>query len=241
MKAVVYAGTRNLYPDMETAAKSLLKHTKVDRIYFLIEDDEFPGAERLPDIIRTVNVGHQEFFPETCVNIHTGFTYMSLMRVCYSKLFPELDKILQLDVDTIVADDLSALWEMDRDGTWLAATYEERSHFRPYGPKYYNVGVAIFNLAQIRKDGADDMAIRMLNEEEVPYIDQDAWNKLGIAADKIVELPIRYNESIVTGKTETPAIVHFAGYRNWQTTGTMFRKEYLDAYRRKTWEEILHG
>lgn len=42
MKAAVYCGTRNLYRQMITAAKSLLIHSDVDKIYFLIEDDDFP-------------------------------------------------------------------------------------------------------------------------------------------------------------------------------------------------------
>ena len=33
-KIVVYAGTRNVYGNMVTAAKSLLCHTRVDRVWF---------------------------------------------------------------------------------------------------------------------------------------------------------------------------------------------------------------
>ena len=44
MKAAVYSGTRNLYPDMVTAAKTLVKYSSVDKIYFLTEDDRFPAV-----------------------------------------------------------------------------------------------------------------------------------------------------------------------------------------------------
>ena len=100
MKAAVYSGSRNLYPHMVTAAKSLIANSPVERVYFLIEDGLFPF--QVPDIIETVDVSKQKFFPSTCANIKTGYTYMSLMRVTYSKLFPDLDRILQLDVDTVV-------------------------------------------------------------------------------------------------------------------------------------------
>ena len=53
-KIVAYCGTRNIYPDMEVAAKSLLYNTPVDRIHFLIEDDSFPT--KLPDIFTVQNV-----------------------------------------------------------------------------------------------------------------------------------------------------------------------------------------
>jgi hypothetical protein len=61
MRTAVYCATRNLYGDMETAAKSLLKNTpSVERVWFLIEDDEFPRP--LPDCIRVKNVSGQTWF-----------------------------------------------------------------------------------------------------------------------------------------------------------------------------------
>lgn len=59
MKVAAYAGTRNLYPDMVTAAKSLTKNSSVDIIYFLIEDSVFP--EKLPDHIKCIDVSDQKF------------------------------------------------------------------------------------------------------------------------------------------------------------------------------------
>ena len=237
MKVAVYSGTRNLYPDMVTAAKSLLFHHGADRVIFMIEDQKFP--EYLPPQIETVDVSGQRFFPKTGANFKTSFTYMSLLRVCYTKLFPELDKVLQLDVDTLVLDDINPLWEIDLKGKWFAAVQEDYSKYKPYGPKYYNIGVALFNLDQIRKDGADEKLIDFLNRQECPYIDQDAWNRFGIGRD--VQLPSRFNESIVTGFSEEPAITHFAGYKNWQTNAKAARREYLKHYREMTWEEVLDG
>lgn len=42
MKTAVYTGTKNLYPHMIPAIKSLLFNSDVDIIYLLIEDDVFP-------------------------------------------------------------------------------------------------------------------------------------------------------------------------------------------------------
>ena len=46
MKAAVYAGTRNVYEDMIPSMKSLLIHSDVNKVYFLIEDN------RIDDIIK---------------------------------------------------------------------------------------------------------------------------------------------------------------------------------------------
>lgn len=236
MKAAVYSGTRNLYPSMVTAAKSLLRNSSVEKIYFLIEDDEFP--EWLPPQIETINVSGQKFFPKSGINFQTHFTYMSLLRVCYTKLFPDLGRILQLDVDTVVVDNIDPLWDTDLDNAWFAAVLEDYSSYKPYGPKYYNIGVAMFNLDKIRNDKADDRLIKFLNKTRAKYIDQDAWNRFGIGKD--VTLPVRYNECIVTGYTDSPAIIHFAGYKEWATNPKVCRREYLKHYRDMTWEEVLH-
>ena len=241
MRAAVYSGTRNLYPDMVTAAKSLIANSNVEKVYFLIEDDTFP--EKLPPMIETINVSGQEWFTSDGANFRTSFTYMSLLRVCYTKLLPkEVDRVLQLDVDTIVTDDISELWDIDMTGKWFAAVLEENSKYKPYSAKYYNIGVAMFNLEQIRKDEIDDKLIKRLNSTHMPYIDQDAWNwaiahKLG----KDMTLPSRFNESFVTEYSDAPAIVHFAGFKNWQTSTRAPRREYIKKYRGMTWKEATRG
>lgn len=237
MRTAVYSGTRNLYSDMVTAAKSLLYHDGADKVWFLIEDNDFP--EYLPSQIETLNVSGQGFFQKEGANFRTCFTYMSLLRVCYTKLFPDLDMILQLDVDTVVLDRLDEIWNQNMKGKWFAAVEEYHSTYKPYGPTYYNIGVALFNLAQIRKDQADERCIKFLNQVEVPYIDQDAWNRFGIGRD--VKLPVRYNESVVTSYTENPAIIHFAGYKNWKTNDRAARREYLKRYREMSWKEVMKG
>lgn len=236
MRAAVYSGTRNLYPAMVTAAKSLIHNSSVEKVYFLIEDDKFPAE--LPPVIETVNISGQGFFPKNGVNFKTNFTYMSLLRVCYTKLFPDLDRVLQLDVDTVVVDNIDELWDIDLDGKYFAAVEEKLSTYKPYGRKYYNIGVAMFNLELTRNTEMDERLISFLNTVKVPYIDQDAWNRYGIGRE--VALPVRYNESFVTGYTESPAIVHFAGFRDWENNPRVCRREYLKQFREMDWKEALH-
>ena len=74
MKAAVYCGTRNLYADMVTAAKSLLHNTDVDKVYFLIEDDIF--THELPPQIETINVSDQTYFSKDSPNYNKwGFEF----------------------------------------------------------------------------------------------------------------------------------------------------------------------
>ena len=56
MRAAAYSGTKNVYEDMLIAAKSLLEHSNVEEIYFLIEDDTFPYD--LPPEIKCINISN---------------------------------------------------------------------------------------------------------------------------------------------------------------------------------------
>ena len=56
MRAAVYAGTRNIYENMIPSMKSLLIHSNVEKIYFLIEDDKFPYE--LPPEVECINVSN---------------------------------------------------------------------------------------------------------------------------------------------------------------------------------------
>lgn len=237
---VVYSGTRNLYPYMAAAIKSLLAHNKVETVYLLIEDDEFPYKP--PKCCKCINVSNQTYFPSTGVNFTSPFTYFCLLRVCYAELLPDEDKIIQLDVDTIVNDSIEPIWDIDLTRKWFAMCPEYKSSYRPFGKdkKYYNAGVAVFNLAQIRKDNIMPTLVEYLNTVYSRCMDQEAWNYFG-AESKAVDLPIRYNECFATGRTDNPAIVHYAGVKNWTRNRTMFRHEYLDKYIDRSQRYMIHS
>lgn len=238
MRAAIYSGTRNLYPHMVVAAKSLIANSGVEKVYFLIEDDKFP--DKLPPLIETKNVSGQTWFPKDGPNMKSQFSYMALVRACYCKLLPEnLDTVLQLDVDTIVVDNVNKLLDMKMGRKWFAACDEPNNNYwRPFGNKYYNVGVAMFNLKAIRRCGVDDTIIKFLNEEETPFVEQDGWNKFS-TAQEVIDLDTRYNESVPTGYTDNPAVVHWAGFKNWWDDPKAPRREYYRKYKNMTWEEVF--
>ena len=228
-KAVVYAGTRNLYKEMVNAAKSLLRYNPNFQVYFLIEDDKFPIP--IPDCIETINVSKQQWIRENSPNYGNHWSYMVLLRPAYTKIFPEYDKILSLDVDTVVMEDISCLWDIDMEGKYIAAVPEYM--VRHNIPNYFNMGVSFHHLAEIRKDGLDDKIIDLLNKGFYQYPEQDVMNDL--MRWKKVILPTRYNDSFCCGTSNNPAIVHLAGGLKSRNP----RKHLQDDYAAVPWEDIL--
>ena len=241
-KHVVYAGTRNLYEQMVWAVKSLLCHTPIDTVWLLIEDDEFPYE--MPGCVKTLNVKDfvERTFPPGSRNADTHFTRMVLARACYCELLPEVDQVLSLDVDTVVLDDISPLWEIDLDGKWFAACHETLSGYDPYGSGHYqNVGVCMFNLVQMRADDAQRQLVEMINTKKLWCVEQDALNILGQKRGKAADIPVRFNENRATGYTDDPAIQHYVGYMDWTENPNLPRREYLKLYRDRPWEEIPYA
>ena len=226
MKAAVYAGTRNLYPDMVTAAKSLAMNSTVDIIWFLIEDPVFP--EKLPSYVRCLDVSGQQWFPKYGPNVYKLWTWMVLMRAVIPKIFPEYDRILSMDVDTIVNKSIDELWDLDLDGYYLAGALEPEKS-KPNEP-YINMGVAMFNIPMFLKNKMDDKAILCLNRDHYRFAEQDCLNL--ICKGHIQTFAATYNSHKWTEELSDPKIIHFAAEKNWN------RKPIVQKYREIPWEEI---
>lgn len=205
MRAAVYSGTKNIYEQMLTAAKSLLIHSNVEKIYFLIEDDKFPYE--LPPEIECINISNQQYFKPDGPNFNNVLSYMVLIRVAYTKIFPDLDRILTIDVDTIVNENISDLWELNLNDYYLAGV-EEVEVSKNEG-SYINMGVAMLNLKKIREEHKDDELINNLNTFWYRWNEQDAINQL--FRGHILILPGDYNACWQAQPPKHEKITHFAG------------------------------
>ena len=217
MRAAVYAGTRNVYQDMIPSMKSLLIHSNVDKIYFLIEDNKFPYE--LPPEVECINVSKQQWFNENSPQMKNRCSYMVLLRVVFTKLFPHLDRILTIDNDTIVRENISELWDMDMTDYYIAGCLEPKKS----GPDftYINMGVAMLNLAKWREDGLDEKLVQDLNTY---YFEEAEQTAINLACQKhTLILDPMYNRNTYTfemdGKQQVVGnekIIHYAAIKKWQ-------------------------
>lgn len=218
---IVLSMTRNVYPWCVPCVRSLARYNSKARLFICCEDDDFPIE--LPIEPEVINVSDQKWFAPDSVNYRNQFSYINLLKVVYPSLLP-VQKVIHLDIDTIVCDSLDGLWRTDVTGKWFAAVPQFRGQYTLFGDKYYNMGVALINLTQMRKDNAESELVRYLNETPTPYADQDAWNQ---RTDKAVPVDARWNENWACGETDNPAVVHYCGISNWYNNDFLYRGEYL--------------
>jgi lipopolysaccharide biosynthesis glycosyltransferase len=132
----------------------------------------------------------------------------TLVRMAAADMMPDIDRVLFLDVDLVVLADIGELASLDLAGNPLAAAtdlslygwhhdqrrrpskrklYNMDKHLRErigLGPTdwydYVNTGIAVMDLAAMRREGFTARALDYLdgNADKLPFPDQDAFNVL---------------------------------------------------------------
>ena len=228
MRAAVYCGTRNVYQDMIPSMKSLLIHSNVEKIYFLIEDDEFPYE--LPPEVECINVSNQQWFPSSSLNMKNRCSYMVLLRAAFPKIFPNIDRILSIDNDTIVKENISELWSLDINNYYIAGCIEPSKSTPTFD--YINMGIAMINLDAWRKNGIDDKLIEELNTY---YFEETEQTAINIACQgHILILNSMYNRNNYTNlRIGKEKIIHYAAIKGWQNFPLVQKYRNIEIVRNK--------
>ena len=124
----------------------------------------------------------------------------SYARLFLPSLLPmDVERILYLDCDTIVADSLETMWATPLEGKYIAGVQDTVDVFfqkviglEPKLP-YINAGVLLINLKAWREDNLQAQFAAFIQRfgGQVPHHDQGTIN--GVCGDKRVLLPLRYN------------------------------------------------
>lgn len=201
---VVYFGSREIYRDFETAIRSLLAFNPEARVWTLTEDPD-PFYD-LP--VRNIVWHAEDYFNET--NLHTKWRSFGPIRAALSRVLP-LDRVVSIDVDTIVRGDISPLWELDLGGCHVAMVREEFLS-QQQGRPYYNNGICLMDLERIRADDLDARMIGELNARPHTFVGQDVMQMYL----RILDIDSRWNASKFTAACEDPVILHYADRTDWR-------------------------
>jgi lipopolysaccharide biosynthesis glycosyltransferase len=167
--------------------------------------------------------------------------------ISYGRLFGpgqlegEVERLIYLDVDTLVRHDLTALWMTDLEGSPIAAVRDpwvtSIGHptlgipdFEALGlaatAPYFNCGVMVIDVKRWNDDGAENRCLQFLSRQRSNrFADQDALN--AVFSRNWTPLPMQWNvfahppqRPLIGLRKSTreviaaqidPAIVHYAG------------------------------
>lgn len=131
-------------------------------------------------------------------------TPISLVRLELPERLPKLDKILYLDGDILVQQDLSELYETELGNHLIAAVQDMMAGiFNPYtkdlpGSEYVNSGVMLMNLRQMRKEDTVKKFFEVKADAPPHWIFQDQDVVNACCANRIMSLHPRYNGLVTT-------------------------------------------
>lgn len=142
-----------------------------DQVVFLDRVIKERNPKNLVERVDATELYEQEF--GHCVNEGAYCTPYTLLRLL-ADLVPGMpDKLLYLDIDIMIADDIKKLWDIDVEDYEYAAVKEK------YGcwlirPDYFNAGMLLLNMAMIRETGLLQKARKLIRRKKMLFADQSA-------------------------------------------------------------------
>lgn len=195
---VVFAANDSYVPYTGCAIKSLSlwAHTENQYIVYVMYTDMKPESIEMLEGLRTENV------EVSCCNIKTymkgirnfqslHLTQETVYRLLIPEIFSQYDKILYLDGDLIIQDDVAKLYKTEIRQCVVGAAHEVRSEL--IEPHYqndlgfsceeaFNAGVLLMNLKQFAKERIKEKCLALLEKDserskrKYLYLDQDVLN-----------------------------------------------------------------
>lgn len=209
------AATRKYYKYLNTWLYAFSEHNNYEKIYVCIEDKELNLPFRDLEYIDM-----DEYLDINGANYNGLDGKGALIRLYLPEIVKE-DKILYMDLDTIVVDDISELFDIDIENYYCAGVFDHYMKNQPLNTildidydNYINAGVILFNLEYVRKDKKDKELIEYINSTKLTYLDQDTINKVFYGKIKLIDSI--YNSCGATETKDNFKIYHWVGSKsNW--------------------------
>ena len=184
--------------------------------------------------------------PKICDRI----TNASYYKLSIANLLPNLDKVVYVDVDTVIRQDLSEMFDIDISDYYVGGVlglyhYFQARHLMknlniPTMNDYINAGVMVMNLKKIRDDKMDKKLksfVGILTDDQdiinkVFYgkikLIHPKWNLTLISLRNWVGVDALYPRVVSQEAYNNPAIMHYAGgTKPWQYYNIFLAHEWM--------------
>ena len=248
---IALATDRNYLPHACTAIASMLVHRRNSpernlalRIWLLHQELDVGAFSEIRKLARLENFELIPVkVPETAFSgwkiFRKDWGIATYYRLLLPSLLPDVEKVVYLDCDLLLLDDVLSLWAFPLDGCHAAATAvkispEQKARIGLASEdRYFNAGVMVFDLAAMRASG-DEARFREIYEtcmDKLKYPDQDILNIAYHGGYKLLPLkwnlttsvyrnPVNealYSEAETLDAIRHPGIAHFTGvHKPWR-------------------------
>lgn len=240
---IFFITPNDIFPPAVVTAVSILENTKSKVKFYFLERKTLPVSRSNKETMEGLKTTYQNFsveyvpidpepFDELVKRKAKYIPNDAYYRYIIPDLFPNLKKVIYLDVDVIVQCDIRELYGIDLEDNYIGAVnhpkylWDENPDFyrivsqleldNPY--LYVNSGVLLINCEKWRADRVSEKLMQqtIARKDRITWCDQDIINL--VMQGKIKELPWSFN-AILThfAKHEhsprDAKIIHYAGPR----------------------------
>jgi len=204
MTPVVIAFTPNYFIPAATLISSVIRSSAGDFVFICLVTEEIPDRQK--SLLQGLT-GERATFRylkveelDKDVYIDPRYSAAAEFRLLLPELLPEYDKVIYVDCDVIVRNDLAKLYsEIELDEKLLGVVYEapiggQAERWEALGcdsGRYFNSGFLIMNLEQMRKEKTSAKLMEALKTDYLEFPDQDALNI--VCQGKVLPLPPYWN------------------------------------------------
>ncbi len=203
---IVFASNERFAPALGVCITSLLDSIDENRYYDIIvleSDLSEDSKRRLELTCRQFSQVHIRFFkPRILIgkrvlqkNPTDHITIETYYRFLIADILPDYEKVLYLDCDTVILNDVGKLFDTEMHGNILAATLDPeipslvmgkdpsmKSYLKDVlgfqeGDPYFQAGVLVIDLKEMRSFHSVEQWIKLVGERRYRFNDQDLLNK----------------------------------------------------------------
>lgn len=227
---IFYACDLNYLPFLSVSLSSLKDNRNKDNyyhIYILCHDISKKSQEPILNLnednfkIEFVDVHDKLKVINNRLQLRDYYTSSTYYRLFIADMFKEYNKVIYLDSDTIVLDDISKLYNYNIKDNYVGAITDKvvnsNDTFKKYSKevlgikakKYFNAGVIVMNLKMFRENNFYESFINLLSFYKFKVAqDQDYLNI--ICKDKIKYISNSWNVMPVRKeKRKKPSLIHY--------------------------------
>ena len=262
---VVFAVDDRYIPFLAVAIESLVNHSSKENNYLIkiLHTDVSNVNKRKIEKYKADNISIEfvdlnYYIEKVKDKLYTRdyYTNTTYFRLFLPELYPQYNKVLYLDSDIVILDDIAKLYNINMGDNLVAAAPDDiiqsNKVFQDYVEKvvgvsdykhYFNAGILLMNLDQLRKFKFQEKFLYLLSTIKFSVAqDQDYLNRL--CKGKVKLLSIAWNRMPIPNdkiKIEDIKILHFNfACKPWHFEDVLY-KEFFWEYAKKTefYEEIL--
>lgn len=246
---VFYAVDDNYIPILGASMKSLIENSSKENKYeikILYTSVSEKNQERIKKFeqenisIEFVNVSEQLKEINSKLYTRNYFSKTTYFRLYIPELYPQYDKAVYIDSDTIVLTDIANLYNEDMEDNLLAAIPDGAVQtvpvFQEYVEKvvgvidynnYFNAGILLMNLKELREYKLQEKFLYLLEKVKFEVAqDQDYLNR--ICKGRVKLLDFSWNRMpVMGGEDKEIKIVHYnLGFKPWYFDNVLFQEHF---------------